>query len=224
MKILKTLYQNYWMRLKKMIESKYSFKLLFLSKIFFILFIFGFNPFAGDAKTGSSLIVLGKDNAPVKIKIFSSHTCPHCANFHTKIVPQLEKKYINSGKVQLIFIDFPLDEAALNASKILHCLDAKKQIKFLDYIYEKQSSWTSGSDIKEINKNLEQIVKTFDITSEKFELCLSDKYNEDYILKSRIENQKKYSISATPTIVINEKKFKDLLNFENLKKKIDKLI
>jgi protein-disulfide isomerase len=212
------------MQLKKMIKNKDSSKLLFLVKIFFILFIFSFNPFVGDGKTEEGLIVLGKDNAPVKVKIFSSHTCPHCANFHTKIVPLLEKKYISSGKVQLIFIDFPLDEAALNASKILHCLDAKKQIKFLDYIYEKQSSWTSGSDIKEINKNLEQIVKTFDITSEKFELCLNDKNNEDFILKSRIENQQKYSISATPTIVINEKKFKGSLSFENLEKKIDKLI
>jgi len=112
----------------------------------------------------------------------------------------------------------------LIASKILHCLDSKKQIKFLDNIYEKQSSWASGSDINTVNKNLELIAKSFDMNSEKFTLCLNNEKNEDFILKSRIENHKKYSINSTPTIVINEKKFEGSLNFKNLKKKIDKLI
>ena len=79
-------------------------------------------------------MVLGSDKAIVKIKVFSSLTCPHCANFHIKVVSEIKKKYIDSGKVQLIFIDFPLDQAAFNASKILHCLDKKKQITFLDII------------------------------------------------------------------------------------------
>ena len=102
----------------------------------------------------SDLIVLGAENAPVKIKIFSSLTCPHCANFHIKVVPEIKKNYVETGKVQLIFIDFPLDLAAFNASKILHCLDQEKQIPFLDTIYENQQQWASGSDINEINDNL----------------------------------------------------------------------
>lgn len=212
------------MQLKKMIKNKFNLKILLLNKILFIYFILCFQSFADDIKTKNNLIVLGKDNAPVKIKIFSSHTCPHCANFHMKIVSQLKKDYVDSDKVQLIFIDFPLDEAALNASKILYCVDAEKQIKFLDSIYEKQSSWAAGSSIEEINKNLEQIAKNFNIKSEKFKKCLNNKHNEDSILESRIENHRKYTINATPTIVINEKKFEGSLNFKNLKKKIDKLI
>ena len=59
--------------------------------------------------TPKDFVVLGANNAPVKIKIFSSLTCPHCANFHMKIVPEINEKYVESGKVQLIFIDFPLE-------------------------------------------------------------------------------------------------------------------
>jgi len=56
----------------------------------------------------NNLIVLGNNQAPIKIKIFSSLTCPHCANFHIKVVPVLKREYIDSGKAQIIFIDFPL--------------------------------------------------------------------------------------------------------------------
>ena len=69
-----------------------------------------------------------QDDALVKIKIFSSFTCPHCASFHNKNYSlKLKEEYVDkSGKVQLIFIDFPLDQAAFNASKLLHCLEYEK--------------------------------------------------------------------------------------------------
>ena len=100
------------------------------------------------------MVVIGSNNAVVKIKVFSSLTCPHCANFHINVVSEIKKNYVDSGKAQLIFIDFPLDKASFNASKLLHCLDKKKQIIFLDTIYEGQSEWTVGSNINEINDNL----------------------------------------------------------------------
>ena len=148
-------------------------------------------------------MVLGQDKAPVKIKIFSSLTCPHCANFHINVIPEIENEYIKTGKVQLIFIDFPLDQVAFNASKLLHCLDKKKQILFLDTIYEKQNEWTSGSDINEINKNLKKIVMNFGINSTQFDKCLIDENISDKILNERIKANRKYSIKATPTIIIN---------------------
>ena len=77
----------------------------------------------------NSLIILGSDAAPIKIKIFSSLTCPHCASFHIQVIPKIKKEYVETGKVQLIFLDFPLDQLAFNASKLLHCMDKEKQIK-----------------------------------------------------------------------------------------------
>ena len=172
----------------------------------------------------SDLIVLGAENAPVKIKIFSSLTCPHCANFHIKVVPEIKKNYVETGKVQLIFIDFPLDLAAFNASKILHCLDQEKQIPFLDTIYENQQQWASGSDINEINDNLKAMVDVLGISSKQFNKCQNDEVIEDKILNGRINGHQKYSINSTPTIIINEKKLEGSVSFKNIKKKIEKLI
>ena len=155
-----------------MIKLNLSLKLFFLLRIFLIYLIICLKTYADDQKTQSDLIVIGSDNALVKIKIFSSLTCPHCATFHTKVVPKIRKNYIESGKVQLIFIDFPLDQAAFNASKLLHCIDPKKQMAFLDIIYENQTEWTTGSTIDEINNNLEKIVNVLGISSTQFDKCL----------------------------------------------------
>ena len=207
-----------------MINHNLNLKLLFLVKIFFIYFIICLKLYADNPKIPVDSIVLGTDNAPVKIKIFSSLTCPHCANFHIKIVSKIKKKYVESGKVQLIFIDFPLDQAALNASKLLHCLDQKKQISFLDTIYENQNEWTAGSNINEINNKLSKIVKILGISPTRFDKCLNDEAIEDKILNGRINGHKKYNINSTPTIIINEKKFEGSASFKNIEKKIEKLI
>ena len=207
-----------------MTKYKLNFKLFFFIKILLIYIFLSFESFSDSIEKQKDFIVLGEDAAPIKIKIFSSLTCPHCANFHIKVVPEIKKKYIDSGKVQLIFIDFPLDQAAFNASKILHCLDKKKQITFLDIIYETQIEWTKGSNLKDINKNLKKIVKNLGISPNQFDKCLIDEVISDKILNGRIDANQKYSIDSTPTIVINEKKLEGSASFKNIKKKIEKLI
>ena len=142
-----------------MIRSNLNIKIFFIIKVILIYLFFCLKSYSDNIAINSSFVVLGPDGAPVKIKIFSSLTCPHCADLHINVVPKIKKEYIKIGKVQLIFIDFPLDQVAFNASKLLHCLDKKKQITFLDTIYETQAKWTSGSNINEINKNLKKIVK-----------------------------------------------------------------
>ena len=199
-------------------------KLFFLIKFFFIYFFIFFKSYADTSKILDHLVVLGADNAPIKIKVFSSLTCPHCASFHINIVSKIKKNYVASGKVQLIFIDFPLDLAAFNAAKLLHCLDQKKQISFLDTIYESQAEWTNGSDINEINNNLKKIVQIMGISSTQFDNCLNDEIMADKILNDRINAHIKYSINSTPTIIINEKKLEDSASFKNIKKRIEKLI
>ena len=117
-----------------------------------------------------------------------------------------------------------MDKAAFNASKLLHCLDKKKQISFLDKIYENQENWISGSTIGEINNNLKKMVKSFGINNIEFDKCVNNDIIADRILNSRIDAHKKYSIEETTTIVINEKKLKGPNNFKNIKRRIEKLI
>ena len=202
--------------------KKSDFRINFLVQFFFIYLIF--TSIASTENNNINSVVLGEDNAPVKIKVFSSLTCPHCASFHKDVVPEIKKKYIDAGKVQIIFIDFPLDKIAFNASKLLHCLERNKQISFLDTIYDKQNQWTTGSNSEEINNNLKKLVETFGMNSKTFDKCLNNEIIAEKILNGRIDGQQKYSIDSTPTIIINEKKFKGSASFKNIKKEIEKLI
>ena len=202
-----------------MIRSNLNIKFFFIIKVILIYLFFCSKSYSGNIATNISPVVLGQNEAPVKIKIFSSLTCPHCAKFHINVVPEIKKEYIKTGKVQLIFIDFPLDQVAFNASKLLHCLDKKKQILFLDTIYETQNEWSSGSSLNDINTNLKKIVMNFGINSAQFDKCLIDETISDKILNGRIDANRKYSIDSTPTIIINEEKLEGAANFKNIKKK-----
>jgi protein-disulfide isomerase len=204
-----------------MIKTIKKLKIPFLLKIFTILLFFSLKSYAEEYKNN---IVLGSYDAIVKIKVFSSYTCPHCAAFHKEIVSEINKEYVETGKVQIIFIDFPLDQAAFNASKLINCAEKNKQISLMDIIYDEQNEWASGSDINQINDNLKKIVKNLGINSNQFDKCLVNENISDKILGKRIDSQKKYSINSTPTIIINEKKFEGSVNFKNIKKQIEKLI
>ena len=169
----------------------------------------------------------GKNNSNgmVIVKVFSSLTCPHCADFHGKIYEKLEKEYISVGKVKFEHHSFPLDLVALNAEKILQCnVSSQINFKFLTEIYKKQNKWTVGSDVNTINNSIKAIGKKFSLTEDKMNKCLADKGLEEKILNERIEATKNYEVSSTPTIYINEKKYKGSRDYKSFKKVIDKLL
>tara|TARA_B110000902_G_C13908790_1_gene437409 strand:- start:65 stop:553 length:489 start_codon:yes stop_codon:yes gene_type:complete len=161
----------------------------------------------------------------VTVKVFSSLTCPHCADFHGKIYEKLEKEYISVGKVKFEHRSFPLDLAALNAEKILQCNESSKtNFKFLTEMYKKQNKWSVGSDINIINSSIKAIGKRFTLTEAEMNKCLMDEDLEKKILTERIEAQKNYKVSSTPTIYINEKKYKGTRDYKSFKKAIEKLL
>ena len=104
-----------------MIRQQLKTSIFFIIKLIFIYLIFILKSYSDDIMPQKDFVILGSHSAPIKIKIFSSLTCPHCASFHVNVVPEIKKKYVDSDRVQLIFIDFPLDQIAFNASKRLHC-------------------------------------------------------------------------------------------------------
>jgi len=114
--------------------------------------------------------------------------------------------------------------ASLNASKIAQCVNKEKRISFLDHLYKTQENWIRGEKIEDINQNLKNSVKQFGLGGDDFDKCLAFEDVENYILNSRIEAVKKFKIKSTPTIVINDEIFKDALEYNNLKKILEKLI
>jgi len=166
-----------------------------------------------------------RSNSILNIKVFSSLTCPHCADLHGAIYTKLEKEYISIGRIKFEHYAFPLDLAALNAEKILQCSnDDQTNMKFLTEIYKKQNKWSMGTDIKIINESIKKIGKEFNLTESQMNECLADKDLEEKILNERIEAQKNYKVKSTPTIYLNKKKYEGKRDYKSFKKAIDKLL
>ncbi len=192
----------------------------YIIKLLFFCY-FAFFSFSSYGQNMDEIFV-GNKNAKVEIKIYSSFTCPHCANLHKNTYPKLVNEYVNKNLLKITLVDFPLDIAALNASKIVRCSTKESSILLIDEIYKNQNNWSVGNKIEEVNKKLFLIANKFNLSNEKLTNCLQDQKLEDKILNDRINGQKKYSINSTPTIIINEKKFEGNLTFENLSKEITK--
>ena len=191
-----------------------------MKKIFLILFLFFGSISILNAE--ENRIIAGNKDAKITIIAYESLTCSHCADFHKNVYPQLKKNYIDTGLVKIEFRHFPLDVAAFNASKISQC-KSNESLKILNSLYSNQQAWVRGKNVEEINDNLKTFIKNqgFDLD---FEKCINDKKIEDYVLNDRIEGTKKFKVNATPTIIINNKKFEKPLNYKNLKKSLEKLI
>ena len=164
----------------------------------------------------------GEESAMITIIAYESLTCSHCADFHKNVYPNLKRDFIEKGLVRVEFRHFPLDIAAFNASKIGQCNnDGKSDI--MHTLYSGQKNWLKGKTPEEMTKYLMKFLKDKGVNLD-FEKCLADKAIEDYILNDRIEGVKKFKVNATPTIIINDKKFEKALNYKNLKKYLEKLI
>jgi protein-disulfide isomerase len=195
-----------------------------MKKVFLVLLVILIQTFNIDAEEFSKIkrITVGNKDAKITILVYESLTCSHCANFHANVYPELKRDYIDTGIAKIEFRHFPLDIAALNASKISQCKnDGRSEI--LNSLYLNQSKWVKGQTIKDVNENLKKFLK-----SEQFEVdfnkCTTNKDIEDFILNDRVEGVKKFKVNATPTIIINDKKFEKSLNYKNLKKTLEKLI
>jgi len=167
-------------------------------------------------------IFVGNKDAKITIIAFESLTCSHCANFHKDVYPQLKKEYLDTGLAKIEFRHFPLDMAAFNASKISQCKnDGNSNI--LDRLYSNQQKWVKGNSPEEANDYLRTflIEEGIDVN---FDKCINNKKLEDFVLNDRIDGVKKFNVNATPTIIINNKKFEKSLNYKNLKKALEKLI
>ena len=194
-----------------------------LNKFFYKILFFILLTFSVSAE--NKILSIGDSDAKITVKVFSSLTCPHCANFHKNIFENLKKEYIDKGLVKFEHHGFPLDLAALNAEIIVRCHEDKnKSFQLLGEIYKKQNQWAVGSDINPINESIKKIGLDSGLNNDKMDSCLKNENTQDQILNERIEAQKKYKIQSTPTIYINKKKYDGEYKYKQFKKAIEKLL
>ncbi len=180
----------------------------------------------GDVvKTGDVLTehVLGNANAPVTIIEYASLNCSHCAHFHKEILPEVVKKYISTGKIKLIFRDFPLNGMALKAAQLTQCMPEDRYFPFVKTLFENMEGWSTAADPE---ATLTQYAKLAGLPGERVTKCLNDKAIQDALIKRRMQAETQFKVSATPTFVIDYGKdsFTGVSTFADFEKGIAKYV
>jgi protein-disulfide isomerase len=165
--------------------------------------------------------ILGNPDAPVTIIEYASLTCPHCAQFHKEVLPQLKERYIAPGKVRLIYRDFPLDQTALAAAALAHCAGPERYFSMLDALFETQGNWSRADDPIAA---LKRLGKLGGLTDEKMDACLADQELAEGILRARLDGQNQYQIGSTPTFIIDGKAYPGSRDVEEFSALIDPLL
>jgi protein-disulfide isomerase len=151
-----------------------------------------------------SELVLGKADAPITVVEYASMTCGHCANFHNKVFPALKEKYIDTGKVQFLFREFPLDNLAAAASMLTRCAGGEKTFPLISALFHNQETWAFVKG--DPRPKLLEVAKQAGFTQESFDKCLSDQKVLDDISAVRTRGSETFGVNSTPTFFINGKK------------------
>jgi protein-disulfide isomerase len=168
----------------------------------------GAAPAVAEARAGLSITkddrVLGNPNAPITIVEYASLTCPHCAHFANDVLPELKKKWIDTGKAKLVLRDFPLDEPALRAAMIARCAPPDRYYAYVDTFFAAQDKWVMARDYREA---LARLVKLGGMSKDEFDNCLKNTALENKIVQERLVASKEFDVNSTPTFFINGTKF-----------------
>jgi protein-disulfide isomerase len=163
---------------------------------------------------------LGSPDAPVTIIEYASLTCPHCASFHNDVLPGLKEKYIAPGKVRLIYRDFPLDQRALQAATLAHCVGPDRYFGFLDVLFETQETWATSEGLEPLRR----LGRLAGLSEEQMDECLADQELMDGILQQRLVAQNEHEVQSTPSFVIGGETYAGSRDLEGFSEVIDPLL
>ena len=166
-------------------------------------------------------ISVGEDSAPVTMIQYSAFSCSHCADFHNKVVPLIEEKYVKSGQVKLVFRDFPVDNPSLRACQVAWCGGADNYLKMMPLIFSSQKEWLFADDPL---GELKQLALTHGLDEEQFNACIHDGELMDKIIMVRKEGQEQFEINATPTLIINDQVVPYAMTFDEFEEAVKPIL
>jgi len=162
--------------------------------------------------------VYGKADAPVTVVEYASLGCPHCAAFHFQTFPKLKKEYIDTGKVKLIYRDFPLGTPAFAASMVARCSGHQRYFGMVDMFFKSQAQWSRAQNPL---AELQKVARFGGMAPGDVEACLRSKEIQDGIRKVAQEAQNDHGVNSTPSFIIAGKVYPGNIEYDTFKKLID---
>ena len=164
---------------------------------------------------------LGNPDATVTVIEYASFTCPHCANFHKDVFPQLKTDYIDTGKINFVYREVYFDRFGLWAGMLARCGGKDKYFPVAKMIYETQQVWIGDGQPATIAENLKKIGRTVGMTDEQVDACLNDQPMAEALVADFQTNMDTDQIEGTPTFLINGEKHTGEMPYEEFKTLLD---
>ena len=200
-------------------------KKLTLFIIFFVISVFHINLAISQnaLKIKENDFFIGLNEAPVTIIEYASLSCSHCAKFHNDTLDVLKSEYVDTGKVKLIFRDFPFNYPALLGSMVLRCVPENVRYDYMNALFELQPTWVNRENAKTIQE-LYKIMQSGGMTKEQYETCIFDVELEKQILEGVMEAQEEFNIKSTPSFIINGSLVEGNKSIKEFRQIIDKIL
>jgi protein-disulfide isomerase len=162
-------------------------------------------------------IALGSETAAVTIIEYASLTCPHCAHFSVTTFPELQKRYIDTGKVRYIFREFPLDPLAVAGFMLARCAGKDKFMPVVQTLFATQSEWMVERPIEPLLK----IAERMGFTEDSFNQCLRNRKLVEAIKDVQERAASKLGVDMTPTFFVNGEMLVGDVPIDDLVKSVD---
>ena len=149
--------------------------------------------------------IMGNLSASITILEWGDYQCTFCYKFHQSTMNIIKQNFIETGKVKLVFKDFPLNGPdSVLAAEAAYC--AQDQGKYWQYHDELYKNWGGERTGWITRDSLDKFATTTNLNLDKFDKCLDDhKYLER--VNQMYEFGKEIGIDATPSFLVfsNEK-------------------
>ncbi len=146
---------------------------------------------------------LGNPDAAVTVIEYASFTCPHCANFHRDVWPQLKANYIDTGKIRFIYRPVYFDGPGLWADLVARCGGQERFFGIADILYDRQAEWSRAPTQAEIGAGLQTIGRMAGLDDDTILACMQDSENAQALVAAFQENASRDNINSTPSFLIN---------------------
>ncbi len=192
---------------------------------FTIFFLFVLTPIYGESALDITEkdFVIGNEDAKITIIEYASLSCSHCADFHVNTLETLKKEYIDTGKVRMVFRDYPFNYPALLGSMVLRCIPENYRYDYMNALFKLQPDWVNKKNKKTIQE-LYKIMQSGGMTKEEYDACIYNTELENEILESVMEAQNQFNIKSTPSFIINGKLIEGNKSIKEFRQIIDKIL